>query len=281
MDLEKKFLSDFFADLNANRVVLPTLPEVALQVRKAVGDPQANAARIERIINTDAALSAKLLKVANSPAYRGSSPITNLRLAITRLGINMVRNLATSLVMEQLYQTKATEAIRQRLTAQWRHSTQVATLSEIIARHYTDIKPDEAMLAGLIHDIGLLPVLNRASLTPELLQEEAQLDTVIEKLHTLTGPAVLDAWGFAPYLVTVAAEHEQIREARQGPVDHLDVVIVANLHSHLGRDHPLGKVNWDEVPAFGRLDISPDESIALMERARDELQEMQEILTAA
>jgi hypothetical protein len=59
------------------------------------------------------------------------------------------------------------------------------------------------------------------------------------------------------------------------------VVIVANLHSHLGRDHPLGKVNWDEVPAFGRLDISPDESIALMERARDELQEMQEILTAA
>jgi HD-like signal output (HDOD) protein len=281
MDLEKKFLSDFFADLNANRVVLPTLPEVALQVRRAVGDPRANAARIERIINADPALSAKLLKVANSPAYRGSSPITNLRLAITRLGINMVRNLATSLVMEQLYQTQATEAIRQRLTAQWRHSTQVATLSEIIARHYTSLKPDEAMLAGLIHDIGALPVLNRASLAPELLQEEAQLDTVIEKLHTLTGPAVLDAWGFAPYLVTAAAEHEQIREARQGPVDHLDVVIVANLHSHLGRDHPLGKVNWDEVPAFGRLDISPDESIALMERARDELQEMQEILTAA
>lgn len=280
MELEKKFLTDFFADLNANRLVLPTLPEVAMQVRKAVGDPQATALQIQRIINRDPALSAKLLKVTNSPAYRGTVPITDLRMAITRLGINRVRNLTTSLVMEQLYQSKATEAVRQRLKAQWQHSTRVATLSELIARHFTTLKPDEAMLAGLIHDIGVLPVLTRAGLLPHLLDDDTKLDSVIYKLHTLIGPAVLDAWAFAPYLVTVAAEHEQIREPREGPIDHLDVVIVANLHSHLGSDHALGKVNWDEVPSFRRLDISPDESIALMERARDELQEMEGILAA-
>jgi len=280
MELEKKFLTDFFADLNANRLVLPTLPEVAMQVRKAVGDPNASAAQIQRIINSDPALSAKLLKVTNSPAYRGTVPITDLRMAISRLGINRVRNLTTSLVMEQLYQSKATEAARQRLKAQWQHSTRVATLSELIARHFTTLKPDEAMLAGLIHDIGVLPVLTRAGLLPQLLDDNGKLDSVIHKLHTLIGPAVLDAWGFAPYLVTVAAEHEQIRAPREGPIDHLDVVIVANLHSHLGSDHPLGKVNWGEVPSFRRLDISPDESIALMERARDELQEMQGILAA-
>ena len=279
MDLEKKFLSDFFNDLNANRVVLPTLPEVAMQVRKAVGDPQATAGKIERIINTDPALSAKLLKVVNSPAYRGTAPITNLRMAITRLGTNMVRNLATSLVMEQLYQTQSTEAIKQRLKAQWQHSTQVATLSQLIAKRFTKLKPDEAMLAGLIHDIGVLPVLNRAGLIPELLRDEAALDTVIRKLHTMIGPAVLDEWGFASYLVAVAAEHEQINQQRDGEVDHLDVVIVANLHSHLGTDHHLAKVNWDEVPAFARLDITPDESIALMEKAKEEMQEMQGILT--
>lgn len=278
MDLEKKFLSDFFNDLNANRVVLPTLPEVAMQVRKAVGDPQATDTKIERIINTDPALSAKLLKVVNSPAYRGATPITNLRMAITRLGSNMVRNLATTLVMEQLYQTKSTDAIKQRLKAQWLHSTKVATLSQIIARHFTKIKPDEAMLAGLIHDIGVLPILNRVDLMPDLLQDNDALDNVIQKLHTMIGPAVLDEWGFAPYLVAVAAEHEQITAKREGPVDHLDVVIVANLHSYLGTNHRLAKVNWGEVPAFARLDITPDESIALMERAREELQEMQGIL---
>jgi len=278
MDLEKKFLSDFFNDLNANRVVLPTLPEVAMQVRKAVGDPQATATKIERIINTDPALSAKLLKVVNSPAYRGTSPVTNLRMAITRLGTNMVRNLATSLVMEQLYQTQSTEAIKQRLKDQWQHSTKVATLSQIIAKRFTKLKSDEAMLAGLIHDIGVLPVLNRAGLIPELLQDENTLDTVIQKLHTMIGPAVLDEWGFAPYLVAVAAEHEQINEQRDGEVDHVDVVIVANLHSYLGTGHRLAKINWDEVPAFARLGITPDESISVMEEAKEEMREMQGIL---
>jgi HD-like signal output (HDOD) protein len=280
MDLEKKFLSDFFNDLNANRVVLPTLPEVAMQVRKAVGDPQASASKIEKIINTDPALSAKLLKVVNSPAYRGTTPITNLRMAITRLGTNMVRNLATSLVMEQLYMTKSTESIKQRLKAQWLHSTKVATLSQLLAKHFTKLKPDEAMLAGLIHDIGVLPVLNRAGLIPELMQDDEKLDTVIQKLHTMVGPAVLDEWGFAPYLVAVAAEHEHINENREGEVDHLDVVIVANLHSYLGTNHRLAKINWDEVPAFSRLNITPNESIALMDKAREEMQEMQGILAS-
>lgn len=280
MELETKFLSDFLNDLNANRVVLPTLPEVAMQVRKAVGDPQATAIKVERIINTDPALSAKLLKVVNSPAYRGSTPITNLRMAITRLGTNIVRNLATSLVMEQLYQTKSNETITQHLKNLWLHSTRVATLSHVIAKRYTKLKPDEAMLAGLIHDIGILPILNRAGLFPELLQDDKKLITVMQRLHTIIGTAVLDEWGFAPYLVAVAAEHEQINEDRGVAVDYVDVVIVANLHSHLGTNHRLAKINWDEVPSFAKLGMTPDESFAAMEEAKEEMREMQSMFVS-
>jgi len=280
MDLEKKFLSDFLNDLNANRVVLPTLPEVAMQVRKAVGDPQATAAKIEKIINTDPALSAKLLKVVNSPAYRGSAPITNLRMAITRLGTNIVRNLATSLVMEQLYQTNSTETIKQQLRASWLHSTQVAVLSQVIARRHTKLKPDEAMLAGLIHDIGTLPVLNRASLFPELLQDNEKLFAAMQRLHTIIGPAVLDEWGFSRDLVAVAAEHENISQGRDGEVDYVDVIIVANLHSYLGTDHRLAKINWDEVPAFARLGMTPEESFVAMEESKEEMGEMQGIFAS-
>jgi len=278
MDLEKKFLSDFLNDLNANRVTLPTLPEVAMQVRKAVGDPQATAVKIEKIVNTDPALSAKLLKVVNSPAYRGVTPITNLRMAITRLGVNMIRNLATGLVMEQLYQPHATDTIKRYLKEQWLHSTKVAVLSHIIAKRLTKLKPDEAMLAGLIHDIGILPILTRAGLFPELLQDDKKLLSIMQQLHTMIGAAVLDEWGFAPYLVAVAAEHEQITEARDGEIDYVDVIIVANLHSHLGSDHRLANINWEEVPAFARLGITPDESIAVMEETKEEMQEMQDIL---
>ncbi len=281
MDLEKKFLSDFLSDLNANRVVLPTLPEVAMQVRNAVGDPQTNATKIERLINSDPALSAKLLKVVNSPAYRGSEPITHLRMAITRLGSNMIRNLATSLVMEQLYQGSSTDTIKQHLKTLWLHSTQVAALSHVIARRYTKLKPDEAMLAGLIHDIGKLPVLNRVSLFPELLNDDEKLLGVMQRLHTMIGPAVLDEWGFARDLVIVSAEHEDIYQTRGGQVDYVDVVIVANLHSYLGSDHPHAKINWDEVPAFAKLGMTPEESFTAMEEARGETREIQGILAGA
>jgi HD-like signal output (HDOD) protein len=281
MDLEKKFLSDFLTDLNANRVVLPTLPEVAMQVRKAVGDPQATAARIEKIINSDPALSTKLLKVVNSPAYRGAEPITNLRMAITRLGTNQVRNLATGLVMEQLYQVTSTDNIKQHLKDLWLHSTKVATLSHVIAKRFTKLKPDEAMLAGLIHDIGTLPILNRASLFPELLEDDAKLVAVMQRLHTMIGPAVLDEWGFSRDIVIVSAEHEDIYQARDGEVDYVDVIIVANLHSYLGTQNRLAKINWEEVPAFAKIGMTPEDSFAAMEEARDEMREMQGILSSS
>ena len=281
MDLEKKFLSDFLTDLNANRVVLPTLPEVAMQVRNAVGDPQATTAKIEKIINSDPALSTKLLKVVNSPAYRGSEPITNLRMAITRLGTNQVRNLATGLVMEQLYQVTSTDNIKERLKDLWLHSTRVATLSHVIASRFTKLKPDEAMLAGLIHDIGTLPILNRASLFPELLEDDEKLVEVMQRLHTMIGPAVLDEWGFSRDMVIVSAEHEDIYQARDGEVDYVDVIIVANLHSYLGTQNRLAKINWEEVPAFAKIGMTPEDSFAAMEEARDEMREMQGILASS
>lgn len=278
MEIIDKFLSSFFTDLDANRVELPTLPEVALQIRNTISNPDITSAKIEKILNTDPALSAKLLKVVNSPIYRGKAPITNLSMAITRLGVNMVRNLATSLVMEQLYQASATTTIKQRLRAQWLHSTHVATLSQFIAKRFTTLKPDEALLAGLIHDIGVLPILNRAELIPELFAHDDKLGTVCEKLHAQVGAAVLEKWSFSPNLVAVAAEHEQIYEQREGPVDLVDVVIVANLHSHLGGDHPLAQANWESVPALARLGLSPDASIALLEEARPELSDMQRMI---
>src|SRR3569833_209012 len=129
MELEKKFLSGFLDDLNANRVTLPSLPEVAMRVRKLVQDPNVTAVQVEKVINTDVVLSTRLLKVVNSPAYRGSSPIDNLRMAVTRLGTDMIRNLVTSLVMEQLYQSQATHPIiKNNLKTFWQHNTRVVSL---------------------------------------------------------------------------------------------------------------------------------------------------------
>lgn len=276
MELEKKFLSGFLDDLNANRVNLPSLPEVAMRMRKLVQDPNVTAAQVEKLINTDVVLATRLLKVVNSPAYRGSSPIDNLRMAVTRLGTDMIRNLVTSLVMQQLYQSQNTHpVIKKYLQANWQHSAKVATLSQIICKHFTKLRPDQALLAGLVHDIGIMPVLSRAELYPDLLKDPAQLDIVLRRLHTMVGPTILDEWGFPSEIVAVAAEHEDITGKREGPVEYVDIVIVANLHSYIGTQHRLAKVDWDTVPAFGRLGMTPEESVKAMEEMQEEMREIQ------
>jgi HD-like signal output (HDOD) protein len=232
--IEKQFLATFLDDLTRNRVVLMTLPEVAVQVRKLVNDPTASARQVARLIGTDPALSARLLKVVNSPMYRTQDKIENIQTAVTRLGAAQVRNLVTALVMQQLYQAKGNRHTRQRLKNLWTHSAKVATLSYVIASRFTNLPPDQAMLGGLIHDIGVLPILRRAEAYPQLASDPEAMDEVIKHLHTIIGPFILGEWSFSPELVAVTSQHEDLWSSEGSEVTFVDVVIVANLYSYLG-----------------------------------------------
>lgn len=279
MRVEKQFLASFLEDLNRNRVVLPTLPEVAVQVRKLVNDPSSNTKKVARLINTDPALTARLLKVVNSPLYRGQEKIDNIQSAVTRLGAGQVRNLVTTLVMQQLYQSKGTQLTKQRLKMLWAHSAKVATLSYVMARRFTRLLPDQAMLAGLIHDIGVLPILRRAEAYPQLANDSEALEEVINHLHTVIGPMILDEWGFAPEMIAVAGQHEDLWRNDGPEIGYVDIVIVANLHSYLGTHHPLTKVDWSKIPAFSKLGLTPEETFRTLEDARDELSEVRSLFT--
>ena len=111
-------------DLENNRLPLPTLPEFAIRVRETVDNIDASITEVSQIIETDAALSARIIQVANSALYRGLSSPDNVQAAVMRMGLNTVRNLATSLVMKQLFQ--ATHPVVDRyLRAAWKQSTDV------------------------------------------------------------------------------------------------------------------------------------------------------------
>jgi len=275
--VEKQFLAKFLEDLNQNRVVLPSLPEVAAQVRKLVNDPNASAHQIARLIGTDPALSARLLKVVNSPLYRGQDKIENIQAAVTRLGATQVRTLVTALAMQQLYQSKGTRHTKQRLKTLWTHSAKVATLSYVIARRLTSLQPDQALLGGLIHDIGILPILRRAEAYPQLVNDAEAMEEVIKHLHTVIGPYILDAWAFPPNLVAVTSHHEDLWRSEGSEVTYVDVVVVANLYSYLGTQHYLAKADWTEIPAFTKIGLTPEECIHTLEAAREELEEIRSL----
>ena len=257
MEPEDVFVNELIEDLESGNLQLPTLPEVALRVRDVVDDENASASQIAEIIAQDAALSARLLQGANSPLYRGRQELDRLSMVVSRLGNKLVRNLVTSQVMKQMFQA-TNDMVDKRLRDVWEHSVQVAAIARALAANTPGVMPDQAMLAGLLHDIGTLPILYRAEERDELLDTPGLLDELIMRLHTRIGGAILKHWKFPDMLVAVAAEHENLERDHPGPADLIDVVQVANLQSHMHTDHPLAIVDWSNVSAFQRLGLDDD-----------------------
>lgn len=251
--LVEEVRTELLEAIRTNRIVLPTLPEVALRVREAAEDPLTDAAGIARVLQNDAALSARVIRVTNSPLLRAAAPIRDLRMAISRLGTQYTCNLVIGLAMEQMFQATS-DAIDRLMRQVWVRSTEVAGISAVLARTYTDLKPDQATLGGLVHKIGALPILRFAEEQRRLLKQPELLDRLIEELHSEIGKTILEAWGFAPELASLPVDYLDFGRQRD-TADYADVVMVANLQSHLGTDHPLAQMDWSGISAFERLGL--------------------------
>lgn len=277
-NLKDTILKDLLDELERDALVLPSLPDVALKVRDVVEDADANAKDLAKVITTDAALSARLIQVANSPLLRGTKKIESVDMAVTRMGRPMVRNCVNSIIVQQMFQP--TTDVTDRLFREfWEHSTTVAAISQALAP-FAKQKPDQAMLAGLVHDIGALPVIKRAEEVRELLKDEALLRDVIAAVHTRIGTKLLTKWEFPAEIVAVVNSHEDVQRSKGSAPDLVDVVIVANLQSYFGKDHPHAKVNWKSVPAMSRLGLDTEVSVIDMEDTGESIKEMQAALRA-
>jgi HD-like signal output (HDOD) protein len=113
-----------------------------MKVRQVVEDPRSTAAKVAKVMGTDAALSARVLQVANSVYFRGHTPVEELQAAIARLGSSVVRNLVTGFVLRQLYQVKCSPETKRRLQELQEHNVRVAAYSQVLARKFTSLKPD-------------------------------------------------------------------------------------------------------------------------------------------
>lgn len=253
--LVERIEQDLIHAIEDDQLVLPTLPEVALRVREAAEDPNVSIPALCRVIGEDAALTARIIKVVNSPLLRTSRDINDLQSAVGRLGINYTANLATGLAMEQMFQA-TTDVVDRTLREVWTRSTEVAAISHVLCRHYTRLMPDQATLAGLVHLIGVLPILTYAEEHGALLGDSITLNHVIERLHPRLGERILRAWQFPAALSAVPGDYLDF--TRDSPkADYVDIVQVAHLQSHLGSSHPCTALDWSSIPAFAKLGIDP------------------------
>jgi len=255
----KQFVNDVREDLRANKIYLPTLPTLAMEALVVINDAGSSAADLEKVISKDAALTARLIRYANSPLYRGVTPVTAIKLAITRIGFQRVRNAVYAVSMKEVFRTSIKE-IEQRMERLWAHSVKVGAQAAILAKEHPGLDPDVALVAGLVHDIGHIPLLIKACEYPELTRHPDYLDRLLQKLHPQVGAGIVKLWKFDPAVVAVVAEHEDLgRDPADRPVDYVDLVQVANILAHEGTDHPLAGIDRGQVKAFARVALAESE----------------------
>ena len=151
-------------------LIFPTTTEMALRVQRALDDPDASLDQLARLVQADPLLAARVVAVANSVIYnRSGRSITDVKSAVSRIGLNTLRVLAAAVVVRQMEGMARTGEHRQLAVRLWEHTAHVAALSQVIARRVTRVNPDTAFFAGIIHEVGGFYLISRAADYPGLL----------------------------------------------------------------------------------------------------------------
>lgn len=228
-----QMLEDIAKELSGQDIVFPTCFEVSLRLRKELQDADLPIARIASIVSVEPLVVAKLIRLANSVLYNPSGlHVRTVPAAITRLGINLVRITALAIASKQMMLSKDMAAFRDLSSALWKHSIKSAVAARILARTYTPLNPDEAMLAGLLHDFGAFYMLYRAAHYPDLCERPETVKFLIMQWHDSIGASLLNALGLPAEIVQAILNHDHPRGSAPTPLKTLsDVVYVSNILS--------------------------------------------------
>jgi HD-like signal output (HDOD) protein len=279
---EHYLLMGFYAELRSNQLNLPSVPDVAWKVRRLVDRDDTAAEQVANAVSADPAMAAKLVRACNSPLYRGFSDVRNVREAVIRLGMRTTRQLVTVFSMREVFRSQR-PALQKEMDRLWRHSREVAALCWVLADSATSIDPEEALLAGLLHDIGVVPVLVQAEHHVNLFADQANLDHAIKELRSDVGTAVLENWAFPPaFLEAVRQAENWAWESSESSPQLADIVIVAQLHAMIGASQNSDLPSFDQVPAYrrlGELELNASRSLQLLTEARARVDEVHRLLS--
>ena len=273
------FVQALASELSRGKVDLPSFPDIALRVRKVLADENVTQDQVTRVVGSEPALAARLMQIANSAALNiTGKQITELRTAINRMGHNMVRSAAIAFAMSQLKKVDNLKGLEQPLDDLWKSSAAVAAMSHAVARRFSKVNPDTAMLAGLLHGIGKLYILTRSSQHPRLFADTVTYNQIVRDWHSPVAKALLENWDMAEEIVNAVSDYEDMERAHSGPVDLTDVLTVGNLLASF-KEHPESlEINMHDVAACKRMNIDRATYEKLIDESESEIDALRQAL---
>ena len=271
---DNPFFNRFYQHFIQGELKTPSFPDVALKMRKAI-QQDCEIADIVKIVNLDPVISAKLIQVVNSPLYRPVNPISNCFNAINRLGRKTTRNMVIAFSMKNLIKSK-NPLIKELIQYNWLQSIKVSSISHTLAQLTQKVDPDEALLAGLLHNIGVLPILTFADSLPEGTYQPADIDLCINEIHGQIGSIILEKWEFPDNLKQIPLQSTNWFTSTTENINLNDIVLLAKYHNFLASPGNTELPLINTLPAFQKLEnqpLTPEMSLQILHDAKQQIAE--------
>lgn len=264
------FVERLARDLKDDRLELPAFPDAVLRIQHALQSPDTSINDIVTIVQSDAALAARILKTANSAAVRRSDKeITDLRTAVTRMGLGLVRTTAIAFAMRQMrLKDTYSPAGRAEIENIWHDSIRIAAVCAVLAKRYTRLNADQALLTGLLHVLGRLYVVMRAEEhAKEKPLERIDVREIAADWHAAICTAIVTSWGLPEALQHAVEKQDEVDLALEGDVTLTDVLIAAKALVAAADPAELA----GKCPALERLSGGRRDALAALDVHRDEI----------
>ena len=275
-----KFVSDLAKELSAGRVELPSFPEAAARVQQVLSDESVTSERIARVISADAGLAARVLTMANSTLlHRGGTPVTDLKAAITRIGYDHIRVAALAYANGQLRRAAELTPIRAELEGCWQEGIRVASLAYAMAKESRRVRTDEAMLAGLLHNIGKVYIIARSLQGSERVPESRRLDeAVLQHWYPSVGQALIENWKLPDEIAAAVAGQLELERRHEGPPDLQGLLIVAVHVAAQMADNSADDSALAKMPPAVALGLTDSAFVRIVLESQTELEMLQAAL---
>ncbi|MEL7296434.1 MAG: HDOD domain-containing protein [Pseudomonadota bacterium] len=221
------FLNTLAHELESGKVALPSFPDAVMKIRDALQQEDCEIPAIVKLVNLEPVLASRLMQAANSAFHNPSGrDIPDLNAAVMRLGLQEVRNRAIAFAVEQLFAAEKNASLADSLGILWRQSVAMAAAAATIAARFESIDPGKAYLAGLLHDIGKLYMLQKSVDFPAAVVDlGARCDD--DSWHPQIGRSIAEQWGFTTEILDTMDAHEHIGDNPKQSPRLVDVVIAA------------------------------------------------------
>jgi len=271
---DNRLLQTFSQHYLHEELEIPTLPDIAIKLRKAILN-DIGIAEAVKIIQMDPVISAKLIEVANCPLYISNTPAKSCFTAVNRIGLNAARNLVVSLSLHHIFKSQS-PLIKKHLDAIWKQSLYISTLCYVLAAVSKQVDPEQALLAGLVCDIGAVPFLNFAANLPKDYHTESD---ILQALPIVKGPIgykILRDWGFSEEFINIPLDSENWYQNSSETLNLTDIVVLSRLHSKIGKAEMSELPAVTSIPAASKLkdfSLSPELSLNLLYEAKAQIQQ--------